>query len=88
MSNSTGEQTKSFNGRLRDECLNTHWWNNLDEARQTLEDWRQDYNEMAFLTGRFGPRRVCGGPTGVNGGGQPQRGSAPQFLGQGRSRFE
>jgi putative transposase len=37
---------ESFNGRLRDECLNTHWWHDLDEARRTLEDWRRDYNEM------------------------------------------
>jgi putative transposase len=37
---------ESFNGRLRDECLNTHWWYGLDEARRALEDWRRDYNEM------------------------------------------
>jgi putative transposase len=37
---------ESFNGRLRDECLNIHWWQDLDEARQALEDWRRDYNEM------------------------------------------
>jgi putative transposase len=36
---------ESFNGRLRDECLNTHWFAGLDEARQILEDWRRDYNE-------------------------------------------
>jgi putative transposase len=36
---------ESFNGRLRDECLNAHWWQDLDEARRELEDWRHDYNE-------------------------------------------
>lgn len=36
---------ESFNGRLRDECLNAHWWHGLDEARRDLEDWRHDYNE-------------------------------------------
>ncbi len=36
---------ESFNGRLRDECLNAHWWRDLDEARQALQDWRRDYNE-------------------------------------------
>ncbi len=36
---------ESFNGRLRDECLNAHWWQDLDEARRDLEDWRRDYNE-------------------------------------------
>jgi putative transposase len=36
---------ESFNGRLRDECLNAHWWRDLDEARQAFQDWRRDYNE-------------------------------------------
>lgn len=35
---------ESFNGRLRDECLNQHAFLTLDEARQVLEDWRHDYN--------------------------------------------
>ena len=35
---------ESFNGRLRDECLNQHVFLNLDEARRIVEDWRQDYN--------------------------------------------
>jgi len=35
---------ESFNGRLRDECLNTHWFERLDEAKSNLEDWRREYN--------------------------------------------
>jgi putative transposase len=35
---------ESFNGRLRDECLNEHLFTNLNEARQIIEDWRIDYN--------------------------------------------
>lgn len=35
---------ESFNGRLRDECLNEHWFMSLDEARRIIEDWRIDYN--------------------------------------------
>jgi len=35
---------ESFNGRLRDECLNEHWFMSLDHARQVIEDWRIDYN--------------------------------------------
>jgi putative transposase len=35
---------ESFNGRLRDECLNENWFADLAEARETIEDWRQDYN--------------------------------------------
>jgi putative transposase len=37
---------ESFNGRLRDECLNSKWFESLDDARQALQDWRWDYNEM------------------------------------------
>jgi putative transposase len=35
---------ESFNGRIRDECLNTHWFEMLDEAKSNLEDWRKEYN--------------------------------------------
>ena len=37
---------ESFNGRLRDECLNGHWFINLDHARRVIEEWRSDYNEV------------------------------------------
>ena len=33
-----------FNGRLRDECLNEHLFANLTEARDIIEEWRNDYN--------------------------------------------
>lgn len=36
---------ESFNGRLRDECLNEHWFTNLLHARTTIETWRREYNE-------------------------------------------
>lgn len=35
---------ESFNGRLRDECLNEHLFTNLNEARRIIEEWRTDYN--------------------------------------------
>lgn len=35
---------ESFNGRLRDECLNLHYFTSLDHARQVIEEWRIDYN--------------------------------------------
>jgi len=35
---------ESFNGRLRDECLNTNWFRNLFEARRKISLWRDDYN--------------------------------------------
>ena len=33
-----------FVGRLRDECLNEHWFTSLADARRTVEAWRRDYN--------------------------------------------
>lgn len=36
---------ESFNGRFREECLNTHWFLSLAEARDKIESWRRDYNE-------------------------------------------
>ncbi len=35
---------ESFNGRLRDECLNEHLFTSLTEARRIIEAWRIDYN--------------------------------------------
>lgn len=35
---------ESFNGKLRDECLNLHYFISLDHARQIIEEWRIDYN--------------------------------------------
>ncbi len=37
---------ESFNGKMRDECLNEHWFMSLEEARETIEAWRRDYNEV------------------------------------------
>ena len=35
---------ESFNGKLRDECLNETLFRSLRDARETLATWRQDYN--------------------------------------------
>jgi len=35
---------ESFNGRLRDECLNVNEFATLDQVRQVLEAWQHDYN--------------------------------------------
>jgi putative transposase len=35
---------ESFNGKFRDECLNQHWFTDLDDARRKIEPWRCDYN--------------------------------------------
>lgn len=36
---------ESFNGKLRDECLNEHWFRDLSHARELISLWRMDYNE-------------------------------------------
>ena len=36
---------ESFNGRLREECLNQSWFLTLSDAQERIEEWGQDYNE-------------------------------------------
>jgi putative transposase len=38
---------ESFNGKLRDECLNEHVFSSLAEARRLIEAWRIDYNRAS-----------------------------------------
>jgi putative transposase len=38
-------KNESFNGRLRDECLNLNWFHNVCEARVILQRWRTYYNQ-------------------------------------------
>ena len=47
---------ESFNGRLRDECLNTNWFLSIKHAREIIERWRKDYNT-------FRPHSSLGGLT-------------------------
>lgn len=35
---------ESFNGKVRDECLNEHWFTSLYDARRIVETWRVEYN--------------------------------------------
>ena len=37
---------ESFNGRLRDECLNINWFMSVRHAKEIIKSWRQDYNEV------------------------------------------
>jgi putative transposase len=37
---------ESFNGRLRDECLNENWFLSIEHARRVVEEWRIDYNTI------------------------------------------
>ena len=47
---------ESFNGRLRDECLNEHWFTHLLHARTAIQTWRREYNEER-------PKKALGGLT-------------------------
>lgn len=47
---------ESFNGRFRDECLNEHWFLNLDHAKVLIETWRREYSEER-------PKKALGGLT-------------------------
>ena len=39
-------QIESFNGKLRDECLNLESFTSLYEARTLIEKWRESYNQV------------------------------------------
>lgn len=45
---------ESFNGRLRDECLNENWFTSLSHAQVVIEACRREYNEER-------PKKVLGG---------------------------
>ena len=36
---------ESFNGRLRDECINEHWFTSFAHAGGLIETWRRDNND-------------------------------------------
>lgn len=37
---------ESFNGKFREYCLNLHWFASLEEAKSTIDDWREHYNHV------------------------------------------
>jgi transposase InsO family protein len=45
---------ESFNGWVRDECLNEHWFLSVAEARRVIEAWRVDYNTARPHSGLAG----------------------------------
>ena len=52
---------ESFNGKFRDECLNEHWFQTLQQAREAVAQWRRDYNEVRphSSIGRIPPARFA-----------------------------
>jgi putative transposase len=55
---------ESFHGKLRDECLNAIWFENLFEARAKIGDWKEEYNDerphssLGYLAPREFARRM------------------------------
>lgn len=37
---------ESFNSRFRAECLNSHYFDSISEAKMIIEEWRKEYNEF------------------------------------------
>lgn len=59
---------EAFNGRLRDEWLNQHWFLSLADAQRTIERWRLGYNSARPHRGLAGrtPAEVAESFTLVN----------------------
>lgn len=56
---------ESFNGRLRDECLNANWFTSLTDARRKIDIWRQDCNQQRPHSSLgYRPPRICTGESG------------------------
>jgi len=53
---------ESFNGRLRDECLNETLFTTLAQARAVLAAWQHDYNQVPPHSG-LGGRTPASDPT-------------------------
>ena len=62
---------ESFHGKLRDECLNASWFQNLFDARRKIAAWRKEYNEerphsslgyrtLAAFARQIGGQEGCG----------------------------
>jgi putative transposase len=52
---------ESCNGQLRDECLDTHWFLSLEDARSTIKAWRRDYHASRphSALGQLTPQRFA-----------------------------
>ena len=74
ISSSTNARVESFNGRLRDECLNVSWFQNLFDAKRKIAAWRREYNEerphssLGYLTPNEYAERLTRASDGKDGG--------------------
>ena len=77
---------ESFNSKLRDECLNEHFFCGLAEARHLMEAWRQDYNQLrphsslgALAPAEYAKRQGGGPPEQAQGSAAPPLASPPHL---------
>ncbi len=65
---------ETFNGSFRDECLNVHWSESLEHAKQVIEAWRQDYNESRphMALGNLPPAKFAWRTDFLNGSSRPK----------------
>lgn len=65
--------TESLNDKIRNECLNEHWFSSLAEARTIIESWRQDYNTVRphSALGYLTPEEFATKLAAKNSGGMP-----------------
>jgi putative transposase len=67
-------QVESFHGRMREECLNLSWFENLFDARRKIAEWQREYNEerphssLGYLTPQEFARRAIPESRGKDGG--------------------
>ena len=65
---------ESFHGRMREECLNVSWFENLFDARRKITAWQKEYNEerphssLGYLTPQEFATRACEESYGKDGG--------------------
>ena len=82
---------ESFNGRLRDECLNTHLFFSLEDAQEKLDEWRNDITlsdlpeSSRANTNYRKPRASALQFQGARHSSVPCRGARPFFRGQVKS---
>ncbi len=67
---------ESFNGKLRDACLNENWFTSLADARERIEAWRVDYNRVRphSALGYWTPEEFARGADGNGCGSEMRRG--------------
>jgi putative transposase len=77
---------ESFNSKLRDECLNEHFFFGLAEARHLIEAWRQDYNQLrphsslgALAPAEYAKRQGGGPPEQAQGSAAPPLAPPPHL---------